>query len=88
MAKKVKFELNMQGLNELMKSAPMQAALQKAGDAVAQATGDGFAARTDVIDYVAITNVYADTYEAKKKNLEDNALLKGLGAAGLSTSKR
>lgn len=87
MAKKVKFELNLQGLNELMKSAPMQAALQEAGDAVAQAAGDGFAARTDVINYVAITNVYADTNEAKKKNLEDNALLKGVGAVGLPTSK-
>lgn len=87
MAKKCKFELNMSGLNELMKSAPMQKALQEAGEAVAQAAGEGFEAETDVINFVAITDVYAKTREAQKRNMEENALLKGVGAAGLPTHK-
>ena len=73
---KVKVELNMQGLNELMKSSEMQAHLQKCGEQVANAAGEGYAARTHVADYVAICNVYPDTPEAAKDNYENNTLLK------------
>lgn len=84
MAEEIKFELNLRGLNELMKSAAMQAHLTQAGNAVAAAAGDGYEARTHLADYVAITNVYPATREAARENYEDNTLLKALGSVGLS----
>ena len=58
MAKKVRFELNLPGLNEVMKSDGMQSALQAAGNAVAKAAGKDYAARVHTANYVAIANVY------------------------------
>jgi len=80
---KNKFQLNLAGLNELMKSSEMQTALTEAGNAVASAAGSGYGVRTHVADWVAITNVFPETKEAAEKNLEDNTLVKALGAAGL-----
>mgnify|MGYP006896794247 CR=1 FL=1 len=40
----VKFELNLQGLNELMKSPEMQSALDDAGAQVAMIAGSDYAA--------------------------------------------
>jgi len=80
MAKLVKFELNMPGLNQLMKSPEMQSVLDQKGAQVASAAGDGYNKRTHVADFVAITNVYADTKAAKRENMENNTLLKALNA--------
>lgn len=89
---KVRIELNLAGINELMKSAEIQAALQEAGEAVAQAAGGlsggaKYAAQTHTADWVAITNVYPDDAEAARANYKDNVLLKGVGQAGLPTKK-
>ena len=73
-----KFELNLPGLNELMKSSEMQAILSEKGSEVAKRAGDGYAYRTHVADFVAITNVYPDTKEAAKDNYTNNTLLKAL----------
>lgn len=80
---KSKFQLNVAGLNELMKGSEMQAALTEAGNAVASAAGSGYGVRTHVADWTAITNVYPETDEAKNKNYNENSLVKALGAAGL-----
>ena len=45
----VKIELNLQGINEMMKSEEIQAHLQRAGEAVANAAGNGYAAKTQEI---------------------------------------
>ncbi len=87
MSKRVKFELNLAGLNQLMKSAEMQDVLLNAGQAVADAAGEGFEAEVHQADYVAISNVYPTTNEARKENLENNTLLKAVGAVGLPTHK-
>ena len=87
MAKKVKFELNLQGLNELMKSPEMCSQLEAAGNAVAAAAGPGFGSRVHKASFVAIANVYPETREAAQKNFKENSLLKGLGSAGLSMTK-
>lgn len=79
----VKVELNLAGINEMMKSPEIQAHLQKAGEMVADAAGDGYAANTDVINWVAITNVYPDSKEAAHDNFTHNSLLKAVGAVGL-----
>lgn len=87
MAKKVRFELDIKGLNELMKSSEMQAALQSAGDAVARSAGSEYAARVHTASFVAIANVYPNSKEAAKDNYENNTLIKGIRGAGLSTKK-
>lgn len=99
---KVRIELNLAGVNELMKSGPIQEALQEAGETVAReaerialsyAHGSGqtpdvkFGVRTHQAQWVAIANVYPDSRKAAKANYEDNVLLKGVGAAGLPTKK-
>ena len=76
---KVRVELNLQGVNELMKSKEIQAVLQQEGEKVAAAAGEGYAARTHLANWIAVTNVYAETEEAKRENLEHNTLLKALG---------
>ena len=73
-----KFELNLPGLNELMKSSEMQAILSEKGSQVAKRAGDGYNYRTHVADFVAITNVYPETKEAAKDNYKNNTLLKAL----------
>lgn len=87
MAKKVKFELNLAGLNELMKSSEMQGALEAAGSAVANNAGGDYGVRVHQASYVAIANVYPDSKQAAAENYKENTLLKALGASGLSMSK-
>lgn len=88
MSKNVKVELNLPGLNELMKSAEMQSALRDAGNAVASAAGNEYACDVNTINWIAIANVYPDSAEAAHDNFKNNSLLKAVGAVGLSTSKR
>lgn len=83
----VKFELNLKGLNELMKSSEMQSALLEAGKAVANAAGGDYEAEVHTANWIAISNVYPTSKEAAKENYEDNALLKAAGAVGLSMEK-
>ena len=90
---KVKIELNLAGVNALMKSGEIQEALQAAGEAVAAeagglAGGAEFGVRTHLANWVAITNVYPDSAEAARMNRQDNVLLKAVGAAGLPTRKK
>lgn len=82
-----KFELNLSGLNELMKSPEMEAALEEAGQAVANAAGGEYAHSVHQANFVAICNVYPDSKEAAKENYEENTLLKALGQVGLSMTK-
>lgn len=91
MSKKVGFKLNLQGLNELMKSKEMQNALEEAGAAVANAANEGAAVyghRTHLGDFTAICNVYPDSKEAANKNYHENTLLKAVSATGLPLLKK
>ena len=83
----VDFELNIGGLQEIMKSGEMQAALSEAGAAVANAAGGDYAYRVHTASFVALCNVYPDSKEAAKENYETNSLLKAAGAVGLPMSK-
>lgn len=76
---KVKFELNLPGLNELMKSQEMQNILDRKGDQVVRnAGGKGYDKRTHVADFTAITNVYPTERSTARDNAENNTLLKAL----------
>lgn len=83
----VEFELDLAGLNELMKSPEMETALESAGTAVANAAGGDFGHRVHQATFVAICNVYPESKKAAKKNAKENVLLKALGQVGLSMSK-
>ena len=83
----VKFELNLPGLNELMKSPEMQDALLEAGRAVASNAGDDYAAEVHTANWIAISNVYPDSRRAAHENFKENTLLKALGASGLAMRK-
>ena len=84
---KVKFELNLAGLNEVMKSAGMQSALEAAGAAVAGAADGNYGVDVHEANYVAIASIYPADRDSAIKNSKNNELLKALGAAGLSMSK-
>ena len=84
---RVEFELNIKGLNALMKSDGMRAHLDKAGAKVGQAAGAGYTHRVTEATYEAIGQVYPATGQAGKDNAENNTLLKALQAAGLPMSK-
>ena len=88
MSKKVEVELNLPGLNELMKSSEMQAALRDAGNSVARSAGSDYACDVDVINWIAIANVFPNSREAAHDNFKNNSLLKAVGSVGLSMSKR
>ena len=83
----VRVELNLAGINELMKSQPIQDALHEAGQAVVQAAGEGFESSGHLASYVAIENVYPVTADAYYDELAHNTLLKAAGAAGLFLDK-
>jgi len=74
----VKFELNLQGLNELMKSEEMQKVLDDAAIEIQNRAGSDYAHRTHVASFVVISNVYPDSKEAAKDNYENNTLLKAM----------
>ncbi|MBQ1571989.1 MAG: hypothetical protein IIZ78_12735 [Clostridiales bacterium] len=83
---KVKFELNLPGLNELMKSGAMQSILNEKGAAVA-ASANGmkqideaeYGFDTKTINWIAITTIRANNGAAVADNAQNNTLLKALG---------
>lgn len=86
---KVKFDLNLQGLNELMKSKEMQSILQEKGDMIvsraksmAEDSDAEYEAVTYPINWIAVTNIKASNGAAVRENLERNTLLKALGGGG------
>ena len=87
MAKNVQFKLNLKGLNELMKSEWMQGCLTEAGEAVANACGSDYEAKTKVLNFVAVSNVNPMTESAYRENYKDNTMIKALSAVGLRMEK-
>lgn len=80
----IEFQLNLPGLNELMKSSAMQAHLHQAGAAVAGAAGTDYGHTTYVLNWVAVENIYPASEEAARENYQNNTLLTALGSVGLS----
>lgn len=81
MSKKVKFKLNLRGLNELMKGPAMQAELQSKGEQI-EAIARGmcpegeYQTRTVTGRWIATTFVSAQNFEAMYDNYENNTLIK------------
>lgn len=88
----VTFQLNMQGLNQLMKSDEMKSILQEAGDMVANSAsamthGEPYGVDVHDAQWVSIVSIYGESEEAKRENYEKNILVKALGSTGLPTTK-
>lgn len=76
---KVKFELNRDGVKELLKSQEAMNVCRGYAESVLARAGDGYELTTYVGQNRVNASVHADTYEAKKDNYEHNTLLKALG---------
>ncbi len=75
---KMQFKLNRKGVAELMKSEEMQSILKEKADNALNSLGEGYKSDIHVGKNRANAMVYADTYQAKKDNLENNSILKAV----------
>ena len=77
---KVKIVLNYAGVGKMLKSTGTKDMIEGYGMAVANAAGAGYATRSHYTEQRVIVNVYADSEEAHQDNLNNNTLLKSMGA--------
>lgn len=75
---KVKFKLNRSGVAELMRSSAMQAVLREYATGISNRCGDGYTQDIYIGKNRANAMVSAETYEAKRDNLENNTILKAV----------
>ena len=75
---KIKFKLNRKGVAELLKSAGMQEVLNEYATGIRNRCGDGYTQDIYVGKNRANAMVSAETYQAKKDNLENNTILKAV----------
>ena len=75
---KMQFKLNRKGVADLMKSEEMQTILKDIADNALDSLGEGYKSDLRVGKNRANAMVYADTYQAKKDNLENNSILKAV----------
>ena len=75
---KFKFVLNRAGVRRLMQSEEMQSILKNKADGALNSLGEGYKSDLRVGKNRANAMVYADTYQAKKDNLENNSILKAV----------
>jgi hypothetical protein len=74
--------LKMAGINELMRSAPVQAEVTRRAQRIAAAAGPGFTVKTKPHKWTARAYVIASTPEARRREAEDKVLLAALSAGG------
>lgn len=77
---KVEFELNRDGVKELLKSSEMQTLMQECGSAVQSAAGEEYECEIRVGANRCWANVSAATPHAYYSNLKHNTLVKSLGS--------
>lgn len=75
---KMKFELNRQGVAELMKSEAMQSVLSDKARAIRDRCGDGYEQMVYVGRNRANASVKAVTRKARRDNKKNNTLLKAV----------
>lgn len=77
---KVRFKLNLRGLNDIMKSPEMQAVIGSAAAQMKAAAGDNYEVETPhPISFIAIASVRTGNYKARLDNSKNNTLLKAAG---------
>lgn len=75
---KLRFELNTKGVIELMKSPEMLTVCKQYADRAQASLGEGYVVTTYPGKTRVNASIYAESYEAKKDNLENNTILKSL----------
>lgn len=74
-----KFELNSQGVQELLKGAEMQSILSDLASSKASAAGAGYQAEVHVFSKRAVANIYPTDFKSAQDNYNNNTLLKVVG---------
>lgn len=74
-----KFELNRDGVKELMQSGEMVAICKEYADGALGTLGDGYEVSTYVGKTRCNASVMATTFAARKENSETNSILKAVG---------
>lgn len=81
---RIKFELDLAGLNELMKGGEMCSLLDTAANQIAAAAGDGYEVESaHGIRFIGIASVQADSWSARWHNSKENTLLRAMGSVHL-----
>lgn len=75
----VKFELNREGVKELLQSPEMMAICKEYADNAIASLGDGYEVSTYTGKSRVNASVIATTYKARKENSENNTILKAVG---------
>lgn len=75
---RVKFKLNKAGVRELLKSPEIATECAKHAEATAAAAGDGYVVEPRNYPERSGYAVRADSFKARKDNLNNNTLLKSL----------
>ena len=84
---RVRFKLNLKGLNEVMKSQGMQGYLSEVAGQVTGSAGAGYGNEVKIASYEAIAKIYPNDGISANDNAENNTLLKTLQAVGLPMTK-
>ena len=74
----VKVTLNRAGVRELLRSDEMEAICMEHARATVNSLGEGYSANSFKGRNRANAEVRADTYQARRDNLENNTILKAL----------
>ncbi|MBQ1572682.1 MAG: hypothetical protein IIZ78_16250 [Clostridiales bacterium] len=75
---KVRFELNREGVRELLRSKEMMDVCQEYANNALGKLGDGYEVTTHTGTNRVNAQVAAVTYAAKKENLSDNTIIKAV----------
>lgn len=75
---KVKFELNREGVRDLLRSKEMMNVCQEYANNALGKLGDGYEVTTHTGTNRVNAQVAAVTYAAKKENLSDNTIIKAV----------
>lgn len=75
---KVRFELNREGVRDLLRSKEMMNVCQEYANNALGKLGDGYEVTTHTGTNRVNAQVAAVTYEAKKENLSDNTIIKAV----------
>ena len=73
-----RFELNSQGVRELLQSQEMMGICKEYASKAQSKLGDGYEVETYKLDTRVAAKVQAETYKARKDNAKNNTILKAL----------
>lgn len=75
---KVRIELSSSGVRELLKSGEMKAECEKHAKQALGKLGEGYTVTSHVGKNRVNASVYAESYRARRDNMENNTILKAL----------